>query len=102
MNSKLQFRNSDQIIQNDYISTPNPSENNEKKDYDNASVDSDSGQIYQLLFKIILIGDSGIGKTSIINRYVNNLFTDKYLCTIGVDFMMKTVEVEKSLIKLQI
>lgn len=102
MNSKLQFRKSEQIIQNDYVNTPNPEIGNDKKEFDNASVDSDSSKNYQLLFKIILIGDSGIGKTSIINRYVNNMFTDKYLCTIGVDFMMKTVDLEKSSIKLQI
>lgn len=57
---------------------------------------------YKVLFKIILIGDSGIGKTSIINRYINNYFADKYLCTIGVDFMMKTININNNLIKLQI
>lgn len=102
MNSKLQSRNSEPVIENEYVNTPDPDIINNKKDYDNASVDSDSSKNYQLLFKIILIGDSGIGKTSIINRYVNNMFTDKYLCTIGVDFMMKNVEVDKSSIKLQI
>jgi small GTP-binding protein len=57
---------------------------------------------YQFIFKIILIGDSNIGKTSFINRYINRNFTDKYICTIGVDFMMKTILHENNRIKLQI
>ena len=57
---------------------------------------------YQMLFKIILIGDSGIGKTSIINKYINNIFTDKHLCTIGVDFMMKTLKLKNTNVKLQV
>jgi small GTP-binding protein len=57
---------------------------------------------YHYIFKIILIGDSGIGKTSIINRYIHNSFNDKYICTIGVDFMMKTMNIEETQIKLQV
>ena len=57
---------------------------------------------YQFIFKIILIGDANIGKTSLINRYVTNLFNEKYLCTIGVDFMMKSIIYDNQLIKLQI
>lgn len=57
---------------------------------------------YQYIFKIILIGDSNTGKTSLINRYVTNLFSDKYICTIGVDFMMKSIIYDNQVIKLQI
>lgn len=54
------------------------------------------------IFKIILIGDSNSGKTSLITRYVNNTFDSKHLCTIGVDFMMKKVVINNKTIKLQI
>ena len=54
------------------------------------------------IFKIILIGDSNTGKTSLITRYVNNTFDSKHLCTIGVDFMMKKVVINNRTIKLQI
>lgn len=58
---------------------------------------------YKFIFKIILIGDSGTGKTSLINRYIYNNFHEKYLCTIGVDFMMKRVVLDdNTVIKLQI
>jgi small GTP-binding protein len=57
---------------------------------------------YQYIFKIILIGDSNIGKSSLITRYVTNSFSDKYICTIGVDFMMKSMQYEDQSIKLQI
>jgi small GTP-binding protein len=71
----------------------------------NNEEDSDSvhkNDAYQFIFKIILIGDSNIGKTSLINRYINRNFTEKYICTIGVDFMMKTIIHESCRIKLQI
>lgn len=58
--------------------------------------------MYQYIFKIILIGDCNIGKTSIINRYIHNTFESVYLCTIGVDFMMKTIDIDDRQIKLQI
>lgn len=57
---------------------------------------------YSFIFKIILIGDSNCGKTSLINRYVKKTFSENYICTIGVDFMMKNILINKELIKLQI
>ncbi|PSN52328.1 Ras-related protein Rab-7L1 [Blattella germanica] len=43
------------------------------------------------VFKIILIGDVGVGKTSIVSRYVNDVFSRGYRATIGVEFAVKTV-----------
>ncbi|BFU24083.1 Rab family GTPase [Entamoeba histolytica HM-1:IMSS-B] len=54
------------------------------------------------LFKAILIGDSGVGKTSLINRYVNNQFSDVYKATIGSDFLIKPVTVNGAQYTLQI
>lgn len=57
---------------------------------------------YQYIFKVILIGNAGTGKTSLIHRFVNKVYVEKYICTIGVDFFMKTFEIDKTIIKLQI
>ena len=56
-----------------------------------------------LSFKIIIVGPSAVGKTSLLNRFVNNKFALKYKLTIGVDFLTKTVEFQPSkFIKLHI
>jgi Ras-related protein Rab-1A len=54
------------------------------------------------LFKIILIGNSGVGKTCLMKRYTDETYNFTQLSTIGVDFKIKTVEVEGEKIKLQI
>ena len=46
---------------------------------------------YDLLFKLVIIGNSGVGKSSIINQYVTNFFSESYISTIGVDFMTKDI-----------
>ncbi|MEA2112247.1 MAG: Rab family GTPase [Campylobacterota bacterium] len=45
--------------------------------------------------KILLIGNTGVGKTSLVTRYVENKFSDTYLTTIGVNIMKKMVLLEK-------
>ena len=57
---------------------------------------------YQYIFKLILIGNSGVGKSSILQRYMNKTFEESYKCTIGVDFLMKSVEVKGKKVKLQL
>ena len=52
--------------------------------------------------KIIIIGDSGVGKTNLITRFCENTFKDSYVATIGVDFKIKTVSVGEIRYKLQI
>ena len=37
----------------------------------------------KVLLKVIILGDSGVGKTSLMNRYVNNKFSNQYKATIG-------------------
>jgi len=50
----------------------------------------------KVLYKLILIGDQGVGKTAIMNRYVNNKFSTSYKSTIGADFLQKEVEVTEN------
>lgn len=65
--------------------------------------DHEDNTDYKYIFKIILIGDSNTGKTSLINRFIYNTFDLNYMCTIGVDFMMKKVELDEStVVKLQL
>lgn len=55
------------------------------------------------LYKILVIGDLGTGKTSIIKRYVHRFFTQHYRATIGVDFALKVINWdENTLIRLQL
>eukprot|EP00092_Neocalanus_flemingeri_P068104 GFUD01083172.1.p1 GENE.GFUD01083172.1~~GFUD01083172.1.p1 ORF type:complete len:297 (-),score=107.85 GFUD01083172.1:40-930(-) len=63
---------------------------------------NDSDNIFDFIFKIVIIGDATCGKTSLMKRYVEDLFHCQTLTTIGVDFNVKTVVVDGSTIKLQI
>ncbi|WEU40376.1 MAG: GTP-binding protein [Candidatus Odinarchaeum yellowstonii] len=53
-------------------------------------------------FKIILLGDPGVGKTSLIRRFVQNSFEAEYKATIGVDIMAKTVQLSNVTVKLSL
>ncbi len=57
---------------------------------------------HKILVKIILLGDSGVGKTSLMNQYVHNKFTNQYKATIGADFLTKDVLVDNRLVRMQI
>ena len=57
---------------------------------------------YDYIFKLILIGSSGVGKSSILQRYIQKIFNAEYTCTIGVDFFMKTINIRDKSIKLQL
>lgn len=56
----------------------------------------------KVLLKIIILGDSGVGKTSLMNQYVNKKFSNQYKATIGADFLTKEVMVDDKLVTLQI
>lgn len=57
---------------------------------------------YDLLFKLLLIGDSGVGKTCILFRFSDDAFHTTFISTIGIDFKIKTIELHGKKIKLQI
>ncbi|KAI5632037.1 ras family domain-containing protein [Phthorimaea operculella] len=57
---------------------------------------------YKFLFKVVLVGNAGVGKTCLVRRFTQGLFPPGQGATIGVDFMIKTVEVDGEKVKLQI
>jgi len=57
---------------------------------------------YDYLFKLLLIGDSGVGKSCLLLRFAEDSYTESYLSTIGVDFKIRTIDLEGKTIKLQI
>lgn len=61
-----------------------------------------SKKTYDYLFKLLLIGDSGVGKTCILFRFSDDAFNHTFISTIGIDFKIKTIELKGKKIKLQI
>jgi Ras-related protein Rab-1A len=58
---------------------------------------------YDFLFKLVIIGDSGVGKSCLLLRFADDYFPESYLPTIGVDFKIRTIELDDGKkIKLQI
>ncbi len=54
------------------------------------------------VFKVILVGDSSVGKTSFMRRFCHDQFTDSFCSTIGVDFHTKLLMINKRVIALNI
>ena len=76
-------------ISNNSFSSITKEKNNLSKNYDD-------------LFKLVIIGDSGVGKSCILLRFADDTFTDNYYSTIGVDFRFKCVDIGERKCKLQI
>ena len=61
-----------------------------------------SNQQYDHLIKLLLIGDSGVGKSCLLLRFSDDQFTTSFITTIGIDFKIRTVELDGKRVKLQI
>lgn len=61
-----------------------------------------AGKDYNHLFKLLIIGDSNVGKSSLLLRFADNSFSGSYITTIGVDFKIRTVDIDGERVKLQI
>jgi Ras-related protein Rab-8A len=57
---------------------------------------------YDYLIKLLLIGDSGVGKSCLLLRYSDDSFTSSFITTIGIDFKIKSILIDDSKVKLQI
>ena len=57
---------------------------------------------YDILLKLVMIGDSGVGKTNILSRYINNEFSLTTKSTVGVEFGSKLIKKNDKIIQLQI
>ena len=57
---------------------------------------------YKFLFKVVLVGNAGVGKTCLVRRFTQGMFPPGQGATIGVDFMIKTVEIEGEKIKVSV
>ena len=55
---------------------------------------------FEALYKVVLIGESNTGKTSMLVRFADSVFNEGYLCTIGVDFKIKTLQIDGRIIKM--
>lgn len=58
--------------------------------------------LFDLLFKTVIVGQPGVGKTSITIRFATGVFKERYLPTIGVEFSVKDIEVDDKHVKLQL
>lgn len=62
----------------------------------------DMNNDYDYLLKVLLIGDSGVGKSCLLLRFADDTYSESYISTIGVDFKIRTINIEGKTIKLQI
>lgn len=61
-----------------------------------------SDQNFDYMFKLLIIGNSSVGKTSFLFRYADDSFTSAFVSTVGIDFKVKTVFRHDKRVKLQI
>ncbi|KAI5954834.1 SEC4 [Candida theae] len=61
-----------------------------------------SSKAYDSIMKLLLVGDSGVGKSCLLLRFVEDKFNPSFITTIGIDFKIRTIESKGKKIKLQV
>lgn len=59
-------------------------------------------ETYDYMFKVLLLGDAGVGKTSLMWRFSDDVFNQTYISTIGIDLKLRTIDVEGKKVRLQV
>ncbi|CAL8242213.1 unnamed protein product [Merluccius merluccius] len=67
-----------------------------------AAVALDQDDTFDFLFKLILIGDSNVGKTCVVQSFKSGVFSERQQNTIGVDFTVRTIDIEGKKVKIQV
>jgi small GTP-binding protein len=82
----------------------NETENKNKSNEDEIKIEENISNFEKEYYKLklIVIGDSGVGKTNIIKRYISNTFTIDTKSTVGVEFFTKTFKINEDILKLEI
>lgn len=57
---------------------------------------------YDYLIKIVVIGESGVGKSCLLLRFADDTYTESYISTIGVDFKIRSISIDNKIVKVQI
>ena len=68
---------------------------------DSSNINTEQQQSYDYLFKLLIIGDQATGKSCLLRRFVQDVFSEEYVATIGIDFMIKEVTIAGKTVKLQ-
>lgn len=76
--------------------------NASRRNIEQVTSKDDDDQNFDYSFKVLLIGDSSVGKTSFLFRYADDSFTSAFVSTVGIDFRVKTVKRRDKKVKLQI
>lgn len=83
------------------VSPPNLAMSQYKGQEDVVILPSSSTE-YDYLFKILIVGDSGVGKSSLLLRFADDTYTDSFISTVGVDFKIRTMTIDGKVIKFQL
>jgi len=79
------------------VSSPNAS----RQSVAASSIATNSGK-YDYLMKLIMIGDSCVGKSCLLIRFSEDTFTTSFISTVGIDFKVRTIQIDDKIIKLQV
>lgn len=63
---------------------------------------ANKGKAFDKSMKLLMVGDSGVGKSCLLLRFVDDKFNPSFITTIGIDFKIKTIDINNTKIKLQI